>query len=107
MDQLKGKVVNVVLTIQEGKGMDSIKNLTFISANFNGRILESDPVNAEDCPSFNTNLIWEIEKRRSSENSQLQSTPKSGVLERRQSEPQGKVWTRPPRLAKRPDCGRR
>jgi hypothetical protein len=63
MDQLKGKVVNVVLTIQEGKGMDSIKNLTFISANFNGRILESDPVNAEDCPSFNTNLIWEIEKR--------------------------------------------
>ncbi|EFA05496.1 centrosomal protein of 120 kDa [Tribolium castaneum] len=63
MDQLKGKVVNVVLTIQEGKGMDSIKNLTLISANFNGRILESDPVNAEDCPAFNTNLIWEIEKK--------------------------------------------
>lgn len=60
MDQLKGKVVNVVLTIQEGKGMESIKNLAFISANFNGRVLESDPVNADDCPSFNTNLIWEI-----------------------------------------------
>ncbi|XP_044260400.1 centrosomal protein of 120 kDa-like [Tribolium madens] len=63
MDQLKGKVVNVVLTIQEGKGMESIKNSTLISANFNGRILESDPVNAEDCPAFNTNLIWEIEKK--------------------------------------------
>ena len=63
MDQLKSKVVNVVLTIQEGKGMESIKNLTFISAIFNGRVLESDPVTAEDCPSFNTNLIWEIEKK--------------------------------------------
>lgn len=63
MYQLKGKVVNVVLTIQEGKGMESLKNLTLISANFNGRILESDPVNAEDSPIFNTNLIWEIEKK--------------------------------------------
>src|SRR5699024_10485001 len=54
---------NVVLTIQEGRGMEAMKNSTFISANFNGRILESDPVAAEDCPIFNTNLIWEIEKK--------------------------------------------
>ncbi|XP_044759072.1 centrosomal protein of 120 kDa-like [Coccinella septempunctata] len=63
MNQLRGRYVNVVLTIEEGRGMGFIKNSLFVSANFNGRILESDCVEPSDNPSFNTELVWEIEKK--------------------------------------------
>lgn len=39
MNQLRGRYVNVVLTIEEGRGMGFIKNSLYVSANFNGRIL--------------------------------------------------------------------
>lgn len=63
MDELKGKYVNVVLSVEEGKGMDFAKNPLTLVANFNGRILESDPTAPEECPAFNTELVWEVEKR--------------------------------------------
>ncbi|KAL3273266.1 hypothetical protein HHI36_014720 [Cryptolaemus montrouzieri] len=63
MNQLNGRYVNVVLTIEEGRGMSFIKNPIYVSANFNGRILESDAVESGDNPSFNTELVWEIEKK--------------------------------------------
>lgn len=55
--------MNVVLAVEDGKGMEYIKNPITIVANFNGRILESDPANPEECPIFNTELVWEIEKK--------------------------------------------
>lgn len=63
MNQLRGRYVNVVLGIEEGKGLDFVKSPLHIAANFNGRILESDPVNSEESPSFNTQLVWEVEKK--------------------------------------------
>ncbi|KAK9887739.1 hypothetical protein WA026_000055 [Henosepilachna vigintioctopunctata] len=63
MNQLSGRYVNVVLTIEEGRGMGFIKNQVFIAANFNGRILESDGAEPKECPIFNTELVWEIEKK--------------------------------------------
>lgn len=63
MNELSGKLVNVVLAVEDGKGMEYIKNPITIVANFNGRILESDPANPEECPIFNTELVWEIEKK--------------------------------------------
>lgn len=63
MNELRGRYVNVVLGIEEGKGMEFVKNPLHILANFNGRILESDPAAPEDSPVFNTQLVWEIEKK--------------------------------------------
>lgn len=63
MNELTGKLVNVVLAVEDGKGMEYIKHPITVVANFNGRILESDPANPEECPIFNTELVWEIEKR--------------------------------------------
>lgn len=63
MDELKGKYVNVVLSVEEGKGMDFTKQPLTLVANFNSRILESDPAAPEECPAFNTELVWEVEKR--------------------------------------------
>lgn len=63
MNELGGKLVNVVLAVEDGKGMEYIKNPITLIANFNGRILESDPANPEECPIFNTELVWEIEKK--------------------------------------------
>lgn len=63
MNELKGKCVNVVLGIQEGKGMDFLKQPIYIVANFNGRIMESDPCDPTANPCFNTELVWESEKR--------------------------------------------
>lgn len=63
MNELSGKLVNVVLAVEDGKGMEYIKGPVIIVANFNGRVLESDPANPEECPIFNTELVWEIEKR--------------------------------------------
>lgn len=62
MDELKGKYVNVVLSVEEGKGMDFTKQPLTLVANFNSRILESDPAAPEECPAFNTELVWEVEK---------------------------------------------
>lgn len=63
MNELKGRYVNVVLGVEEGKNMDFVKRPLQIIANFNGRVLESDPAQPEDCPAFNTELVWEIEKK--------------------------------------------
>ncbi|CAH0564316.1 unnamed protein product [Brassicogethes aeneus] len=63
MNQLSGKFVNVVLAIEEGKGMDFLKYPVNILANFNGRVLESDKVEPGDFPAFNTELVWEVEKK--------------------------------------------
>lgn len=63
MNELTGKLVNVVLAVEDGKGMEYIKNPITLIANFNGRILETDPASPEECPIFNTELVWEIEKK--------------------------------------------
>lgn len=63
MNELTGKLVNVVLAVEDGKGMEYIKTPITIVANFNGRVLESDPASPEECPIFNTELVWEIEKK--------------------------------------------
>nr|CAI5827825.1 unnamed protein product [Callosobruchus analis] len=63
MNQLSGKYVNVVLSVECGRGMDFLKNEVHITANFNSRILESDKIPAEECPPFNTELVWEIDKK--------------------------------------------
>ncbi|CAH1119397.1 unnamed protein product [Phaedon cochleariae] len=63
MHQLSGKYVNVVLSVECGRGMDFLKNSVHITGSFNNRILESDRIPAEDCPPFNTELVWEIEKK--------------------------------------------
>lgn len=63
MNELTGKLVNVVLAVEDGKGMEYLRYPITIVANFNGRILESDPANPEECPIFNTELVWEIEKK--------------------------------------------
>lgn len=63
MNELTGKLVNVVLAVEDGKGMEYIKNPITLVANFNGRILECDPASPEECPIFNTELVWEIEKK--------------------------------------------
>lgn len=63
MDDLRGRYVNVVLTVEEGRDMAFLNKPAFISANFNGRVLESDPAEPDDCPVFNTELVWETEKK--------------------------------------------
>ncbi|XP_018323489.1 uncharacterized protein LOC108735819 [Agrilus planipennis] len=63
MNEINGKYVNVVLSVEEGRGMDFLKNHVQIVTNFNGRILESDYVEPEECPLFNTELVWETEKK--------------------------------------------
>lgn len=63
MNELRGSVVTVVLGIDSGKNMEFVKKSSCIVANFNGRILESDPADPEDCPVFNSELRWEIEKK--------------------------------------------
>ncbi|XP_072392461.1 uncharacterized protein [Diabrotica undecimpunctata] len=63
MNQLSGKYVNVVLSVESGRGMDFLKNKVYITGNFNNRILESDHIPPEDSPPFNTELVWEIEKK--------------------------------------------
>ncbi|KAF7267160.1 hypothetical protein GWI33_019581 [Rhynchophorus ferrugineus] len=63
MNQLTGKFVNVVLSVGDGRGMEFIKYPVHIEANFNGRILESDKIMPEDTVSFNTELIWESDKK--------------------------------------------
>nr|XP_023024557.1 centrosomal protein of 120 kDa-like [Leptinotarsa decemlineata] len=63
MHQLSGKYVNVVLSVECGRGMDFLKNNVHVTGNFNNRILESDKIPAEEYPPFNTELIWEIEKK--------------------------------------------
>ncbi|KAJ8959177.1 hypothetical protein NQ318_022438 [Aromia moschata] len=40
MNQLSGKYVNVVLSVERGRGMEFLKNSVHISGNFNSRILE-------------------------------------------------------------------
>ncbi|KAG5889108.1 hypothetical protein JTB14_003911 [Gonioctena quinquepunctata] len=63
MQQLSGKYVNVFLTVECGRGMSFLKNSVHITGNFNNRILESDKIISGECPSFNTELIWEVEKK--------------------------------------------
>ncbi|XP_030758776.1 uncharacterized protein LOC115884359 [Sitophilus oryzae] len=63
MNQLSGKYVNVVLSVGDGKSMDFVKHPIHIEANFNGRILESDKLVPEESISFNTELIWEADKK--------------------------------------------
>ncbi|XP_057668639.1 centrosomal protein of 120 kDa-like isoform X2 [Diorhabda carinulata] len=63
MNQLSGKYVNVVLSVECGRGMDFLRNNVFITANFNGRILESDTIPPDESPAFNTELVWEVEKK--------------------------------------------
>ncbi|XP_060522681.1 centrosomal protein of 120 kDa-like [Cylas formicarius] len=63
MNQLNGKYVNVVLSVEDGRELDFVKHRVHLSANFSGRILESDSVLPEESTPFNTELIWEIEKK--------------------------------------------
>lgn len=63
LQELRGKYVNIVLSVQEGKGMDFLKAPVYIVANFNGRIMESDPCESKNNPVFNTELVWESEKK--------------------------------------------
>lgn len=55
-----GNIVNLVLTVEDGKGMEHIKNPIVIAADLNGRVLESDPISPTECPIFNTELVWEV-----------------------------------------------
>lgn len=63
MNELKGKCVNVVLGIREGRGFNFLKKSTYIIANFNGRTMETDSCDAVESPCFNTELVWESEKK--------------------------------------------
>lgn len=63
MNELRGKYVNVVLGVEEGKGMDFLKQPVYIVAHFNGRVMESDCVEHRPTPDFNTELVWETEKK--------------------------------------------
>lgn len=63
MNELKGKCVNVVLGIREGRGFDYVLGSTYIIANFNGRLMESDFSEQNANPCYNTELVWESEKR--------------------------------------------
>ncbi|KAI4457008.1 hypothetical protein MML48_8g00021629 [Holotrichia oblita] len=63
MNELRGKYVNVVLGVEEGKGMDFLKHPVYIVAHFNGRVMESDCVEPHPSPDFNTELVWETEKK--------------------------------------------
>lgn len=63
MNELRGKYVNVVLGVEEGKGMDFLKHPVYIVAHFNGRVMESDCVEPHPAPDFNTELVWETEKK--------------------------------------------
>lgn len=55
--------MNIVLAVQEGRGMDFLKQPTYIWANFNGRIMESEPCDPKPSPIFGTELVWESEKK--------------------------------------------
>lgn len=63
MYRLCGSCANVVLAIEEGQGMNNLKNEIYITANFCDRLLESDRVQTQPHPVFSTELIWEIEKK--------------------------------------------
>ncbi|KAF5270733.1 hypothetical protein FQA39_LY01471 [Lamprigera yunnana] len=63
MNDLNGKCVNVVLTIDMGKGMEFLDRPIKIVANFHGRPLESDSIKQDGSPVFDTELMWEIEKK--------------------------------------------
>ncbi|GJQ80009.1 hypothetical protein Trydic_g9482 [Trypoxylus dichotomus] len=63
MNELRGKYVNVVLGVEEGKGMDFLKHPVYIVAHFNGRVMESDCVDPLAAPDFNTELVWESDKK--------------------------------------------
>ncbi|KAF2893490.1 hypothetical protein ILUMI_12672 [Ignelater luminosus] len=63
MNDLSGKCVNVVLAVEMGRGMGFLGHPIKIAANFNERLLESDLVEPDECPMFNTELVWETEKK--------------------------------------------
>ncbi|KAK5641909.1 hypothetical protein RI129_010456 [Pyrocoelia pectoralis] len=63
MEELNGKCVNVVLAIETGRGMPYLEYPIKIVANFYGRPLETDLVNPDENVAFNTELVWEIEKK--------------------------------------------
>ncbi|XP_071053912.1 centrosomal protein of 120 kDa-like [Onthophagus taurus] len=63
MNELRGKYVNLVLGIEEARNMDFLQHPLYILANFNGRTMESDLVNPCSYPDFNTELVWETEKK--------------------------------------------
>ncbi|KAB0795519.1 hypothetical protein PPYR_12358 [Photinus pyralis] len=63
MEELNGKCVSVVLAIDKGRNMSFLEHPVKIVANFHGRPLESDLVSPDDDLCFNTELVWEIEKK--------------------------------------------
>ncbi|XP_050298341.1 centrosomal protein of 120 kDa-like isoform X2 [Anthonomus grandis grandis] len=63
MNQLEGKYVNVVLSVEDGRGMDFVRHPIHVAGNYCGRILESDQLTPECRTMFNTELIWEVEKK--------------------------------------------
>lgn len=63
MNQLTGRYVVIVLSVQEGRGFIQSEKRYCLEANLNGRNIISDEVPAEVCPVFCTELVWEIEKK--------------------------------------------
>lgn len=82
MNQLSGKYVNVVLSVQDGRGMDFVRHPIHVVANYSGRILgrfertviislisiisefpESDKMSPNDPATFGAELVWEEDKK--------------------------------------------
>lgn len=63
MNELRGRYINVILGIEEGKGMDFLKQPVQVVAHFNGRVMESDSVEPNESINFATELVWETDKK--------------------------------------------
>ncbi|KAH1015967.1 hypothetical protein HUJ04_007266 [Dendroctonus ponderosae] len=63
MNQLSGKYVNVVLSVQDGRGMEFVRHPIHVVANYSGRILESDKMSPDDPATFGAELVWEEDKK--------------------------------------------
>ncbi|XP_065158920.1 uncharacterized protein [Atheta coriaria] len=62
MNELKGRFVNIVLSVEEGRGFDLVKCPFYVTASFHGRKMDSDIVEGANVV-FNTEMVWETEKK--------------------------------------------
>ncbi|BES88043.1 Hypothetical protein NTJ_00849 [Nesidiocoris tenuis] len=63
MDSLVGSSLQVVLEIKEGSGFSFLNHPLIVVAALNGSKLESSVIKPENCPQFDTQLLWQSEKK--------------------------------------------
>lgn len=63
MKEQSNSNVAVVLDIASGRGLDFVNNSLYITADFKGRTMQTNPADPKGYPAFNKEMIWETDKK--------------------------------------------